>query len=213
MQQLNLSSRPFRNRTLPWLAAAVLVAVAGLGAFWVTSEWRQTVRQTAEVNGDIHKIEPQIKNFNDKADELRAALSPEQQQLLAAAHILVDRKRFSWSRLFNDLESVLPREVTVSNIAVRDVYQSRSDGDEKTRAELELAVLSKNYESVAQMIETMNNSGIFSNVELRGQDLQPDKKNMTQYSLHLLYSPRAGVAPRETANIHDNNDLAGVNRR
>ena len=53
--------------------------------------------------------------------------------------MLVDRKRFSWSRLFADLESALPGNVRVTRISVRDVAAR----GEQTLAELDLTVVSK----------------------------------------------------------------------
>jgi len=52
---------------------------------------------------------------------------------------LVDRKRFSWSRLFADLEAVLPGDVRVARIAVRHVRTQSG----VTVADLELAVVAK----------------------------------------------------------------------
>jgi hypothetical protein len=59
-------------------------------------------------------------------------------------------------------------------------------------AELDFAVVSKDYESVMAMINDMSSSGIFQ-AELRGQDLQRDKGNLSEYTLRLIYTPRYGV--------------------
>ena len=80
-------------------------------------------------------------------------------------------KSFGWSRLFADLESLLPGGVSVSRISVEDIYK---DGDQ-TKADLEFNVLSRNYQSVMTMIDNMNSSGIFQ-AELRGQDLQKTER-------------------------------------
>jgi Tfp pilus assembly protein PilN len=115
-------------------------------------------------------------------------LSPDQQTLLIASHKLVANRTFSWSRLFADLESVLPGGVSASRISVNNVFK---DGD-KTKAELDLAVLSRDYQSVITMIDAMNNSGMFQ-AELRGQDLQKNERvAYTEYTLHLVYSPAYG---------------------
>ena len=56
------------------------------------------------------------------------------------------------------------------------------------------AVLSRDYQSVMNMIETMNSSGIFR-AELRGQDLQKKEHfSYTEYSLFLLYTQSAGYS-------------------
>jgi Tfp pilus assembly protein PilN len=188
INQLNLSSRPFRNRTLPWLLAAAVAGVSVFGFLFVFSELRSVNAKREAVADSVKKIEPQTKELKQQGEEIKGSFTPEQRNSLLAAHALIARKRFSWSRLFADLENVLPRNVIVSNISVRDIYQS---GD-RTSAELEFAVVSKDYQSVLTMINEMQNSGIFQ-AELRGQDLQSGKGGLTEYSLNLIYTPRYGA--------------------
>jgi Tfp pilus assembly protein PilN len=193
INQLNLSSRPFRNRTLPWILAAVLCFVAVFGFLFLFAEYRSVNAKAEAINDSIKQLEPKIKDLKTQAAEIKQALTPEQQKSLLAAHQLVARKRFSWSRLLADLESVMPQATSVSHAAVRDVYQS---GDRMV-ADLEISILSRNYENVMAMINQMGDSGMFQ-AELRGQDLQKDKGgNLTEYSLSVRYLPRYGV-PYET---------------
>ena len=189
INQLNLSSRPFRNRTLPWILAAVLSGTAVFGFLFLFAEYRSVSVKTEAVNDEIKQLEPKIKDLNAQAVAVKQALTPEQQKTLLAAHKLVAQKRFSWSRLLADLESVMPQATSVSNVSVRDVYQS---GDRMV-ADLEVSILSRNYENVMTMINQMGDSGTFQ-AELRGQDLQKDKGgSLTEYSLLVRYLPRYGA--------------------
>jgi Tfp pilus assembly protein PilN len=193
INQLNLSSRPFRNRTLPWILAAVLCGTAFFGFLFLFAEYRSVNADIQAVNSEINQLEPKIKDLKTQADAVKQSLTPEQQKSLLAAHQLVAQKRFSWSRLMADLESVMPQATSVSHVAVRNVYQS---GDRMV-ADLEISILSRSYENVMTMINGMSDSGMFQ-AELRGQDLQKDKGgNMTEYSLLVRYLPRYGV-PYET---------------
>ena len=188
VNQLNLSSRPFRNSTLPWLISVLLRVLSFIGAVFVLSNWRQVRVEASVVRDGINKLEPQIRKLDSEIKSIKESIAPEQRRLLVAAHTLVARKRFSWSRLFVDLENVLPRAVSVSHISVRDVYQDR----DRTVAELEFAVLSRDYQAVLEMINSMNNSSVFQ-AALRGQDLQRDKGNLTEYTIQLRYSPSYGI--------------------
>lgn len=192
IQQLNLSSRPFRNRTLPWILSAVLLGVSVIAAFFVLVEYQKVTTQTAAIKKEIGKVEPEIAALKRQSEQIRQSLTPEQQQLLTGAHLLVARKQFSWSRLFGDLERVLPGDVSVSSITIRDVYQSNTQNERKTLAELDFAVVGRDYQSIMTMINNMNGTGIFQ-AELRGQDLQRDKGTLSEYTMHLIYSPRSGV--------------------
>lgn len=191
INKLNLSSRPFRNRTLPYLIALLFLAFAVSGAVLSFATLRRTIAENEQAKLDAQEMEAKVKELRGKGELVQQALTPEQQSLLIAAHKLVANKSFGWSRLFSDLESLLPGSVSVSRIAVQNIYK---DGD-KTKADLEFAVLSRDYASVIQMIEAMNNSGMFQ-AELRGQDLQKTESiTYTEYSLGLIYTPRQGYNP------------------
>ncbi len=191
INKLNLSSRPFRNRTLPYLISLLFLALAVSGAVLSFADLRNTTAQNEIAKEEIKQMETEVQALEGKGKLVQKSLSTEQQALLVAAHKLVANKSFGWSRLFADLESLLPGNVSVSRIGVQNIYK---DGD-KTKADLEFAVLSRDYSSVMQMIERMNNSGMFQ-AELRGQDLQKTESiTYTEYTLQLIYSPRYGYNP------------------
>lgn len=192
--KLNLSSRPFRNRTLPYLIALLFLAFAVSGAVLAFADLRNTKAQNEIAKADIARMKTEVQELRGKGELVQQQLTPEQQNLLIAAHKLVANKSFGWSRLFADLEALLPGSVSVSRIAVEDIYK---DGD-RTKADLEFAVLSRDYQSVVTMIDNMNNSGTFQ-AELRGQDLQKtDTITYTEYTLRLIYMPRYAYTPAAT---------------
>ena len=197
INKLNLSSRPFRNRTLPYLIALLFLACAVSGAVLSFASLRNTTDQNEIAKTDIERMRTEVQALKGKGELVQQQLTPEQQALLVAAHKLVANKSFGWSRLFADLESLLPGGVSVSRIVVQNVYK---DGD-RSKADLEFAVLSRDYGSVMQMIETMNNSGKFQ-AELRGQDLQKTESiTYTEYSLRLIYTPRYGYSPAAPSDV------------
>ena len=197
INKLNLASRPFRNRTLPYLIALLFLAFAVSGAVLSFADLRNTTAKNEIAKAEIKQMEQEVQALKGKGELVQQSLSPEQQSLLVAAHKLVANKSFGWSRLFADLESLLPGSVSVSRIGVQNIYK---DGD-RTRAELEFAVLSRDYGSVMTMIERMNNSGMFQ-AELRGQDLQKTESiTYTEYNLRLIYTPRYGYSPAAPSDV------------
>jgi Tfp pilus assembly protein PilN len=183
--KLNLASRPFRNRTLPYLLALVLLAFSVGGAVLCFAKLN-TIREDNELaKKQIVEIEAELKELNDKGVKVQQELPPDKRANLIAAHKLVANKSFGWSKLFSDLEGVLPNSVSASRISVENIFK---DGD-RIKAELDFAVLSRDYQSVAVMIDNMNNSGVFK-AELRGQDRQQTERlTYTEYTLHLIYTP------------------------
>ena len=179
------------------MIALLFLAFAVSGAVLAFADLRSTTTKNEIAKAEIQQMEEEVKSLNGKGELVQQSLSPEQQALLVAAHKLVANKSFGWSRLFADLESVLPGGVSVSRIGVQNIFK---DGD-RTKAELEFSVLSRDYSSVMTMIESMNNSGMFQ-AELRGQDLQKTESiTYTEYSLRLIYTPRYGYSPATSSEV------------
>jgi Tfp pilus assembly protein PilN len=209
--KLNLASKPFSNRSLPWAVTTFVVFLSLVCLVFIVRATRQAQAQAAAVQNDINSLGLQDQSLRQQAQAVKNSLTSEQLQSLKAAHTLVDRKQFSWSRLFADLEQVLPGSVRVKRIAVRGVA---TRGDE-TPAELELTVVAKTPAIVTEMIAEMDRAGIF-HAELRSQNLQRGRgESGAEYELFVVYRPRAGT-PSDTvasASVSVGNDLTkGVGR-
>ncbi len=188
--KLNLASDPFRNRTLPYLIALLLLGCTLAGAVLSFTQWREIEAKNEIARQDIEKMEEDLKELNAKGELVQKSLSPDQKRLMIAGHKLVANKEFGWSRLLSDIEKVLPGSVSASRVNVENVYKDNG----RIIAELEFGVLSKNYQGVSEMIARMNNSGIFR-ASLRGQDLQKGEViTYTEYTLSLIYQPTSSFS-------------------
>ncbi len=198
--KLNLSTHPFRNRTTPYLLALGLLAIGALGGFFALIQLYGYSRDNELAKKQVGDMEIEVARLKNEGSKVQQQLSPEQRELLIASHKLIANKGFGWSRLFADLESVLPGSVSASRIAVENVYR---DGD-RVKAELEFGVISREYQDVMGMIGTMNNSGLFQ-AELRGQDRQQnDRQTYTEYTLRLIYTPAYGYSTTEPDEVAQN---------
>ena len=187
---LNLASRPFSNRLLPWALTAIILFVSVIGLVVVVRLTTVANNQAQALRVDINNLRQQEQGLLKNAEAVKNQLTPDQQQAVPAAHQLVDRRKFSWSRLLVDLEASLPSNVRVSRIAVRDVTTQAN----QTVAELELAVFTKNASTITDMISAMHEQGIFQ-PELRGQTLQKGRGEAgTEYELIVVYRPRSSYS-------------------
>lgn len=188
--KLNLATRPFRNRTTPYLLSLLLLALAVSAGLLSFSQLNKAAAQNELALSQMKGMNDEIKLLKGKGEEVQQQLTPEQQNLLIASHKLVANKTFGWSRLFADLERVMPSGVSASRIAVENVYK---DGD-RIKAELDFGVLSRDYQGVMTMIANMHGSGLFQ-AELRRQDRQQNERlTYTEYTLRLVYTPAYGYA-------------------
>ena len=202
---LNLASRPFNNRVLPWILTLAILFVSLVGLVFVVGSATSARRETTEVEAELNTLKQTEQALLSKADAVKKSLTAPQQQSLAAAHQLIDRKSFRWSRLLADLEAALPDDVRVSRIAVRSVT---TQGDQ-TVADLELVVFSKVHTTVLGMINEMQHNGVFQ-ATLRAQNLLKGRGEIgTEYELDVIYKPRAGYANESIAKVNEQSALTG----
>ncbi|HET6852178.1 MAG TPA: hypothetical protein VFH46_07625 [Pyrinomonadaceae bacterium] len=201
---LNLASKPFNNRILPWALSAIILFVSLIGLFLVVRLTTKANQEARAAEAEINTLKQREHGLLQTAEQMKNSFTPDQQQALPAAHELVDRKAFSWSRLLADLESSLPNNVRVSRIAVRDVTRQAN----QTVAQLDLSVFAKNSATISEMISAMHQEGIFQ-AELRNQNLQKGRgESGTEYELFVIYRSRASY-PNESVAEADGAHAAG----
>lgn len=194
---LNLASKPFSNRILPWALTVIILFVSLIGLLIVVQLMTTTRRETALVEGQITQLKQREHNMLDAAQQVKQSFTPDQQQAIPAAHELVDRKAFSWSRLLADLESSLPANVKVTRIAVRDVNRQ---GDQ-TVAQLDMAVFTKNSSTMSDMLNAWEGDGVF-HAEIRTQNLAKGRGEAgTEYELAVTYRARSSYSSENVAEV------------
>lgn len=98
--KLNLASKPFRNRTLPYLMALLLLAIASVGAIISFSDYNNVKEANVVAKKAIETMNKEIGELEERGAKVQQELTPDQKALLGAAHKLVANKSFGWSRLF-----------------------------------------------------------------------------------------------------------------
>lgn len=187
VSRLNLSSQPFRNRTLPWTVAAVVACVSLVSLFLIVGRSRQLGAQADAVERAVEDLRKERGQMQQQAEAVRQSVPPNELKTLEAAHLLVDRKSFSWSQLFADLEASLPSSVRVSRITVRDVAQRGG----QTRAELEMSVVGRTPGDVTDMMAEMSRSGSFSVIPLSENAKQGRGDGGIEWTLRVSYVQRS----------------------
>ena len=184
--KLNLASRPFRNRTLPWTAAVVVSAASLLALVYVFSEASRARAEADVAEQQTMRLRAEKAALEDRAKQITQEIPEEQRATLRAAHEIVDRKTFSWSQLFSDLEESMPSSVRVSRINVRDVTQRGG----QTRAELDMAVVGRTPTDVTGMISEMGRAGNFYAVPLTENQKSGKGESGYEWTLRVSYTQR-----------------------
>lgn len=155
---LNLASEPFRRDRAMIVASSVLagllVVTFGLLVALIVNE-RHQKRDVLEATA---QAESQLSKLNTEQSAMEAAMrKPENADVLERSvflNTLITRKSVSWTRLFADLESVMPHNVRLVAI--------RPQADPKHNIQLEMTVGAQSVEPVVDLLKKMEGSGIFS---------------------------------------------------
>ena len=122
---INLASEPFR-RDRPVLAglSAVAVAAALLLAFQVSRIVSER-HQSADMLVTIARLNSQVRAIDAEQSKLNATLRrPENAVVLERSvflNELIDRKAISWTKIFADLEKVMPYNVRLVSVRLPEV--------------------------------------------------------------------------------------------
>ena len=188
--KLNLASNPFRNRVFPWTVSALITLVSILALLIIAQKTFKANAQRLEAEREVSALRQTTDLQIRRVQDVEAALTPEQKRELKYAHALVDRKRFPWTQLFADLETVVPGKIKITRIMVKEVRMQ----DDRPVADLELVVASKSPTNVTDMIQEMSAQGVFQ-AQLVAQNPQRGKgETGAEYELSVRYVPRAGFA-------------------
>lgn len=170
----------------------------------ITRDARHTTFLAHAVETEVAAERARAGALQARAAQVMRALSPDELQSLEAAHRMVDQKRFSWSRLFADLEGALPANVRVERVSVTDVL--RSGG--QTYADLEMTIVSRAASDVTRMINEMSRAGVFDAEPLSQDILDVKDESGVRFTLRVHYRPRAYIVNTGTDETARRNDSA-----
>lgn len=160
---INLASEPFR-RDRPIFAASVAVSVV-LGLLLIVLTWMAILQrsQAAAARDAIAALEKQIQTLDREQAKINGVLrKPENAQVLDQSvflNILLQRKGISWTKIFGDLETVIPYNVRI--ISVRPQVDPSNN-----HVQLDLFVGAQTTEPIIEMMMKLEQSSLFGKVSI-----------------------------------------------
>jgi Tfp pilus assembly protein PilN len=192
MLRTNLSTRPFYNERVVRLAIGVAgLLVAALTTYNVLQVLSLNA-QNAEMSERAQHAERQTVEYRQKAQAIRQSLNTAEmtavQQAAQEANLLIGRRVFSWTDLFNQFERTLPPEVRIAAV--------EPQVDNAGRLLVAITVLSRSAEDLNDFMDQLETSGRFHDV-LNRQDTPMDDGLMRSV-VQGYYDP-AGTVPATPA--------------
>ena len=186
MIRTNLSTRPFYNeRAVHIVLLALAIVVAGATIFNVSRVIRYS-RSDTELATQATRDEGRAADLRQQASRLRASVDSRQIEFASSdareANDLIDRRTFSWTELFNRLETTLPDEVHITAV--------KPHIDRDRGIILTINVLARSVDDMNAFIENLESTGAFGHVRV-GEE-HPTDQGLFESVLEAPYLPEAG---------------------
>ena len=165
MLRTNLSTRPFYNeravQLLLALAAVIVLVLTAFNAIRIIA----LSRQNTDLSSLIDRDHEEAQRLTREAQRIRAGINQKELEATAngaaIANSLIDQRTFSWTELFNRLETTLPPEVRITSV--------RPSLDRDRRITLNITVLARGVDDVNEFMERLEATGAFANVLSRDE--------------------------------------------
>jgi type IV pilus assembly protein PilN len=176
---VNLASQPFRrDRAVLVASAAVAMLLAVLLAFLISLN-RMESAQVSDTKKEIAGLEAQIQaTAADQARQDAILRQPENAFVLEQSvflNALLYRKGISWTRIFSDLEKVVPYNVRIISIRPSVVGQNQ--------VALDMTVGAESAAPIFQLLKNLEGSPLFGGV--KGNSLLPPTQTDKLYRCRL----------------------------
>jgi Tfp pilus assembly protein PilN len=170
MLRTNLSTRPFYNERLVFVALAAVALLVAVLTVFNGVRLAALTRQDRALAGQTKATEEQVLRLRQQAARARSGIDREQLGAVVAAareaNALIDQRTFSWTDLLNRLETTLPPDVRIESIAPLQ----RKDGP----LEVRVVVLARRAEDVDAFAEQLEANGGFRRVVSQTEVTTPE---------------------------------------
>jgi type IV pilus assembly protein PilN len=184
---INLASQPFR-RDRPMLIATGACAVALLGLLGVLIFLIMGERASASDSRiAVQKLNNQLRGINAEQAKLDATLrQPANAQVLERSlllNTLVQRKAISWTKIFADLESVMPMNVRLIQVRLPQITSH-------SEVVLDMTVGSQEPTPVIDFLKRLQASPLFGPVTMHSSAPPTQNQPLYQFRLSVNYAQK-----------------------
>jgi len=182
MLRTNLATKPFYNERAVQLGLIATALVLAIITAWNTAGIVQLSGRQAELSAQFEQDDAKVRELQKKAQAIRAAINQTELETVvtkaAEANTILDQRAFSWTELFNHVESTIPPDVML--LAVRPAI-------EKGVIFMTFIVVGKEIEAIDTFMERLEETGAFSG--MLSAEEQATDDGMYRATLQGRYQP------------------------
>jgi hypothetical protein len=184
---INLATEPFR-RDRPMLVASaalglLLAIMLGFAVKTIVSE-RQ---EGAQIHVIINRLNTQLRGVTAEQAKLNALLrKPENAEVMERSlflNALIDRKAISWTKLFADLEKVMPYNVRLVSVRLPEV-------DSDNHVLLDMVVGAKDNPQLRELVQHLEASPQFGAPDVQSSTPPSQTDPFIRYHVLVSYAQK-----------------------
>jgi len=189
---INLASQPYQDSRRFWIywgtGLALLALLTALLVFVAATGYVRAGRDRQE----IAKLEAQIASYDQERNQAQAMLAEPQNRTMREQsqylNSLFEQKSFSWTRVFEDLERVMPAHLRVLSI--------RPGMSSDNTLTLKLSVGGDSREQALDLVRKMEDSNHFRQTRINSEKTAENNNgsgaastDRVQFEIEALYIP------------------------
>jgi type IV pilus assembly protein PilN len=189
---INLATKPYqdvRRVLLQWGGLVLLLAVCTVALAWTAvSVWRESRNVNAKITGLESEIAALDKERNKAVEVLKLPQNSSVVDDSKFLNGLIARKSFSWTRVFMQLEEIMPPKLHV--VSISPELQPKTN-----TVEVHLTVAGTSREAAVELVKRLERSPNFREARISEEAEAHDKENIdtVRFGLNAVYVPQ--VAP------------------
>ena len=187
---INLATHPYEDSSRFWTYWGTGVALLGLATALLVFLAGTSFMNASKDRAQMSKLQTEIAAYDQDKGRAEAILNQSQNRALRDRsrflNELFQRKAFSWTRVFEDLERVMPARLHVVSI--------HPDMSAENGLEIKLVVAGDSREQALDLVRKMEGSKRFKQTQIeseRSEATATSNGDRVQFDISALYVPSA----------------------
>jgi type IV pilus assembly protein PilN len=184
---LNLASEPFRRDRPLLVGSAVLAVALTLLLIYQVLTIVSERRQAADIRIAIDRQSAQLRSIAAQQGKLNATLRmPVNSEVLERSlflNTLIQRKAISWTRIFADLEKVMPYNVKLVSVRLPEV-------DQNNQVLLDMVVGAQTVPPILELFKKLEDSPQFGNTSVQSSAPPSQTDPFYRYHVTVTYAQK-----------------------
>ena len=184
---INLASEPFRRDRPMLIGSVALAVVLTVLLIYQVAAIVSERHQAADIRVAIVQENARLKTIADQQAKLNATLRrPENAEVLERSlflNTLIERKAISWTKIFADLEKVMPYNVRVVSVRLPEV-------DSNNQVLLDMVVGAKDVPPILDLFRRLEGSPQFGNTSVQSSAPPSQTDPFYRYHFTVTYAQK-----------------------